>query len=85
MDLDFGPDGTLYVLEIDSDSLLAPGTDGSVWAVPPGGGKPQKIALPAGTLTAPGGIAVGRPGRLFVTNHSTEAGVGQVLKIDIRR
>ena len=25
MDLDFGDDGTLYVLEIDSDSILGPG------------------------------------------------------------
>jgi hypothetical protein len=84
MDLDFGRDGTLYVLEIDSDSLLTDTTkDGGIWAVPPGGGTPQRIELPAGTLTEPGGIAVGRRGDLFVSNHATAAGNGQVLEIEL--
>ncbi len=93
MDLDFGRDGTLYVLEIDSDSLLGPpigpSTDGGIWAVPRGGGTPEKVELPAGTLTEPGGIAVGKHGELYVSNHGREAGVGdepgagQVLKIDL--
>jgi hypothetical protein len=85
MDLAFGRDGTLYVLEIDSNNILPlnPGSDGAVWAVPRGGGAPQKLALPAGTLVEPGGIAVGRRGDLFVTNHSREAGAGQVLRIDL--
>jgi hypothetical protein len=86
MDLAFGRDGTLYVLEIDSDSLfpvVGPGTDGGIWAVPPGGGAPQRIELPAGTLTHPGGIAVGRRGDLFVSNRATSAGTGQVLEIEL--
>jgi hypothetical protein len=83
MDLDFGRDGTLYVLEIDSDSILQPGTDGGLWAVPPGGGTPQRIELPAGTLTEPGGIAVGRHGDLFVSNHAGEADKGEVLEIEL--
>jgi hypothetical protein len=85
MDLDFGPDGTLYVLEIDHNSLLAPGKEGAIFAVPPGGGTPERIALPAGTLTEPGGIAVDRRGRLLVSNHSREAGAGQVLRLRLRR
>ena len=80
MDLAFGRDGTLYVLEIDSDSLLQPGTDGAIWAVRRG--TARKLELPAGTLTEPGGIAVGRDGKLYVTNHSREAGNGEVLRID---
>jgi hypothetical protein len=85
MDLAFGRDGTLYVLEIDSDSLLPPDgpTEGGIWAVPPGGSTKQRIELPAGTLTHPGGIAVGRRGDLFVSNRATEAGDGQVLKIEL--
>lgn len=83
MDLDFGRDGTLYVLEIDRDSLLQPGRDGGLWAVPPGGGTPQRIELPAGTLIEPGGIAVGRHDKLFVSNHAREAGDGQVLEIEL--
>jgi hypothetical protein len=83
MDLDFGRDGTLYVLEIDSDSLLQPGTDGGIWAVPPGGGTPERIELPAGTLASPGGIDVTRHGKAFVSNRATEAGAGEVLEIDL--
>jgi hypothetical protein len=83
MDLAFGRDGTLYVLEIDSDSLLQPSREGGLWAVPPGGGTPQRVELPAGTLTEPGGIAVGRHGQLFVSNHAREAGNGQVLEIEL--
>jgi hypothetical protein len=83
MDLDFGRDGTLYVLEIDRDSLLQPGRDGGLWAVPPGGGTPQRIELPAGTLTEPGGLAVGRHGKLYVSNHAREAGAGEVLEIEL--
>ncbi len=82
MDLAFGRDGTLYVLEIDSNSLLQDGTDGAIWAVPKRGA-PRKLALPAGTLTEPGGIAVGHRGDLYVSNHSREAGNGQVLRIDL--
>jgi hypothetical protein len=86
MDLDFGRDGTLYVLEIDSDSLLppiGPSREGGLWAVPRGGGTPEKIELPAGTLIEPGGIAVGKHGDLYVSNHAREPGVGEVLKIDL--
>jgi hypothetical protein len=82
MDLAFGRDGTLYVLEIDSNSLLQDGTDGAIWAVPKRGA-PRKLALPAGTLTEPGGIAVGRHGELYVSNHSRSAGIGEVLRIDL--
>jgi hypothetical protein len=82
MDLAFGRNGTLYVLEIDSNSLLQPGSDGAIWAVPRRGA-PRKLALPAGTLTEPGGIAVGRHGELYVSNHGREAGNGEVLRIEL--
>jgi hypothetical protein len=84
MDLAFGRDGTLYVLEIDHDSLLAPGREGALFAVPPGGGTGTPIALPAGTLIEPGGVGVGHRS-LYVSNHGREAGAGQVLKIKLRR
>jgi hypothetical protein len=84
IDLDFGRDGTLYVLEIDTNSLLAPGTDGGLWAVPPGGA-PERIELPEGTLTEPGGIAAGRHGKLYVSNHAREAGTGEVLELELGR
>jgi len=84
MDLDFGPNGTLYVLEIDHDSLfppVGPSTDGAIWAVPPGGGTPRRIELPAHTLTEPGGLAVAGKRKLVVSNHGREAGEGEVLEI----
>ena len=46
-------------------------------------GNGRQVALPAGTLTEPGGIAVGRHGKLYVSNHSREAGAGEVLRIDL--
>jgi hypothetical protein len=87
MDLAFGRDGTLYVLEIRHESLLSPSTEGAIWAVPPGGGTPERVELPAGTLIEPGGIAVGRHGALYVSNHARSAAAsptpGEVLKIKL--
>ncbi len=83
MDLAFGPDGTLYVLEIDHDTILGGSTDGAIFAVPPGGGTPQRLALPPGTLTEPGGLAVAGRNTLVVSNHGREAGNGEVLKIGL--
>ncbi len=79
MDLAFGRNGTLYVLEIDHDGLLGGSSDGGLFAVSPNGTKRQ-IALAPGTLTMPGGIAVGRDG-LYVTNNAGSPGGGQVLRI----
>jgi DNA-binding beta-propeller fold protein YncE len=82
MDLAFDRDGTLWVLEIDHDSLLGPGTDGAIYSVDENGEK-TLLDLPAGTLTAPGGITVGDDGALYVTNKTTSAGDGEVLRIAV--
>lgn len=79
MDLAFGKNGTLYVLEFDHDGLLGGSTDGGLFTVSRHGTKRQ-IDLPPGTLTAPGGIAVGKDG-LYITNNSGSPGGGQVLRI----
>jgi hypothetical protein len=78
MDLAFDRDGTLYVLEIDHDSLLGPGTDGALFAVTRKGTK--RVELPAGALPTPGGIAVGKDG-LYITINATSAGEGKVVRI----
>jgi hypothetical protein len=83
MDLAFGPDGTLYVLEIDHDTILGGSTDGAIFAVPPGGGTPQRIALPPGTLKEPGGLAVAGRKTLVVSNHGREKDNGQVLEVTL--
>jgi glucose/arabinose dehydrogenase len=81
IDIAFGADGSLYVLEIAKNGLLA-GFDGD-WTgalirVAPDG---TRTELAPGELTAPGGIAVGADGSLYVTNNSIFSGIGQVLKI----
>jgi hypothetical protein len=80
MDLAFDRRGNLWVLEIDHDSLLTPTADGAIYRVDRKGNKKQ-LSLPAGTLTHPGGITVGRDGNLYVTNHGDTAGNGEVLRI----
>jgi hypothetical protein len=81
MDLAFGRDGTLYVLEIDHNGLLAPGNEGAIFAISPDGEK-RRIELDAGALPMPGGIAV-RGGALYVTTNSGSPGGGQVLRIPL--
>jgi hypothetical protein len=86
IDLDFGRDGTLYVLEIDQDGLvppLGPSPEGALFTVGWKGKQPKRVDVPAGKLLHPGGIAVGKRGDLFVTNRSDEAGDGEVLRIDL--
>lgn len=82
MDLAFGKDGTLYVLEFDSNSLLQPGDDGAIYAISKHGHR-RKLNLPAGSLPHPGGIAVGKDG-LYVTINADLAGEGKVVRIRAR-
>ena len=87
IDLDFDKHGTLYVLEIDHDGLFpvtgGPGTAGALYAVSRRGRQTRELVAPDGTLTNPGGVAVGKRGQLYVTNRSTEADDGEVLKLDL--
>ena len=84
IDLAFGPDGTMYVLEIVKDGLLgvevfgAPPI-GALWAVNGG----TKTELAPGTLLAPGGVAVGHNGTLSVTTGTVFGpGGGAVVRIN---
>jgi sugar lactone lactonase YvrE len=84
MDLAFGPDGTMYVLEIVKEGLL--GAEllgeppiGALWAVKGG----TKTELATGTLLAPGGVAVGYNGTLSVTTGTVFGpGGGAVVRIN---
>jgi hypothetical protein len=82
MDLAFGRDGTLYALEIDHDGLLGGSADGAVIALSKRGEK-RPIALPAGTLPSPGGIAVGDDG-LYVSINARSPGGGAVVRLRVR-
>jgi hypothetical protein len=77
IDLAFGPDGSLYVLEHSTGPLF--------FALP---GRLLKVA-PDGTrttvidgLTRPGSVVVGPDGALYVSNRSISIGTGEVLRIE---
>ena len=82
IDIAFGRDGSLYVLEIAANGLLAAfGADdwtGALIRVRPNG---TRTELAAGALTAPGGVAIDRDGALYVTNKSIYSDAGEVVKI----
>jgi hypothetical protein len=80
-DLAFGKDGSLYVVQIADQGLLAPNPTGSVVRIRKGGGDSHKTVI--GNLTAPYGIAL-RGKSAYVTVCSTCAGGGKVLRIPLR-
>ena len=82
IDVAFGSDGSLYVLEIAKNGLLdafifGDWTGGLIRVAPDG----TRTEIAAGELLAPGGAAVGKDGALYVTNNSIFSGAGQVLSI----
>ena len=83
IDVAFGADGSMYVLELAKNGLLAAfeGGDwtGALICVAPDG---TRTEIAEGMLTAPGGVAVGKDGALYVTNNSIFSGTGQVLRIE---
>jgi hypothetical protein len=83
VDIAFGHDGTLYVLEIAKNGLLAAfGQNDWTGALIKVRRNGTRTELVPGVLTAPGGIAIGRDGALYVTNNSIYPGKGEVLRIE---
>jgi hypothetical protein len=78
--IDIALDGTGggYVLEHDADGLLGPGTAGRLVHVSATG---AQTVLTNANLTKPGGITVGPDGALYITNMSTSAGGGEVVRL----
>lgn len=68
IDIAFGPDGALYVLQIFPGNLIRVAPDGSRSVVYSG-------------LSFPGGLAFGSDGSIYVTNLAILPGSGQVLRI----
>ncbi len=82
IDIAFGKDGALYVLEIARNGLLG-ALNGGDW-----GGSLIRIdrdgtrtVIASEGLVAPGGVAIGRDGAIYVTNNSISSGTGEVVKI----
>jgi sugar lactone lactonase YvrE len=79
IDLGFGKDGKLYVLEIATNGLLSGDPTGALIRV--GGDGSQHIVMSDG-LTAPGGLAF-KGHAAYVSNCGTCAGTGSVLRIPL--
>lgn len=77
IDVAFGVDGTLYALEMDSDSLLNPGATGALWAIDPDGLK----TLLFDDLITPTGLAIGSDGSIFVAVNGLSATDGSVIRL----
>jgi hypothetical protein len=78
IDLQFDPSGHLYVLEIAQNGLLDPTSPGALIRV---GRDGTLTTVISDGLVAPGGLAIDNHGRIFVTNHSTEAGTGEIDQV----
>jgi hypothetical protein len=78
IDLDFGADGSLYVLQFATGPVFFSGP-GQVVRVAPDGTR----SVIASGLTRPTSIVVGLDGALYVTNNGTSIGAGEVLRIEI--
>ncbi|MCA1600285.1 MAG: ScyD/ScyE family protein [Acidobacteria bacterium] len=82
IDVAFGPDGSMYVLEIAKNGLLRAfifnDWTGALIRVAPDG---TRTEIAPGSLFAPGGVAIDSDGALYVTNNSIFGGTGEVLRI----
>jgi sugar lactone lactonase YvrE len=82
VDLTFAPDGSLLVVEIAKNGLLGAfifgDWTGALIRVAPDG---TQTEIASTGLFAPGGVAVGPDGALYVTNHAIHSGTGEVVKI----
>lgn len=80
IDLTFGPDGSLYVLELDANGLLAAPPFGRLTRIATDGTR-SVVLGDSPQMVMPGGVAVSADGAIYVTNLSVSPGGGQVLKI----
>jgi hypothetical protein len=77
VDIAFGPDGSLYVVEHATGGLFFPPNSGQLSRVAP---NCARTVLLSG-LDRPTAVAVGADGAIYVTNHAITPGAGQVLRI----
>ncbi|MEO5858906.1 MAG: ScyD/ScyE family protein [Pyrinomonadaceae bacterium] len=81
IDIAFGPDGSLYVLEIVQGAIPNFGTGGRLVRIRPDGSQSVVLSGPQ-FLFAPGGITVGPDGALYVTVASISSVGGFVIRIE---
>jgi hypothetical protein len=78
-DIALGHDGSLYVVEFATQTLLGPPSPGALIRIKPDG---TRIELAAGRLTAPTGIVLGKHAA-YVSNLGAAPNAGEVLRIPI--
>jgi hypothetical protein len=79
IDIAFGRDGSLYVLEMFANGLLSNDPAGALIRVAPDG---TQTTVASTGLTLPGGVAIDDDDAIYVTNFATSAGGGQVVRIN---
>ncbi|RPH58576.1 MAG: ScyD/ScyE family protein, partial [Acidobacteria bacterium] len=77
IDLAFGPDGSLYVVEHATGGVFFAPNSGQLSRVAPNCARTTVL----GGLDRPTSVAVGADGAIYVTNHGITPGAGEVLKI----
>jgi hypothetical protein len=78
-DLALGEDGSIYVVEFSTQSLLAGPAPGALIRVAPDG---TRTELAAGRLVTPTGIVLGQDAA-YVSNNGAAPGTGEVLRIPL--
>jgi hypothetical protein len=81
IDVAFGPDGSLYVVEIAQNAIPNFGGGGRIVRIAPDGTRSTVLSGPQ-YLFAPGGIAVSTDGSLYVTVASISPTDGKVIRIE---
>jgi hypothetical protein len=77
IDLTFGPDGSLYLLEIAKNSLLAGEEGGRLWRIAPDG--TRSVVAEEG-LMFPSSVVAAPDGSVYVANCGVCAGGGEIWK-----
>jgi sugar lactone lactonase YvrE len=86
IDIAFGPDDKLYVLEIAKNGVLAleggdPSPEDLVGALLRMDGPTTFTEIASEGLVTPAGLAIGADGRMFVTNYGIFPSDGQVVEV----
>ncbi|QSJ20853.1 ScyD/ScyE family protein [Nostoc sp. UHCC 0702] len=81
IDIAAAPDGGLYVLEYASHSLLSSDPTGALIYLSPSG---QRRTLVSNGLVFPTAMTVDTDGDIYVSNYGSYAGIGQVVRIQIK-
>ena len=77
IDLAFGPDGSLYVLQHATGAAFFTGP-GQLTRVAPGGTGSVVVS----GLSRPTSVLIDEDGTIYISNRGTSIGTGEVLRID---